>query len=140
MAKRVSFIFCLVFWRLIHIDSGMAMKMHESMLQNPESEQKLFAEKARFDLIVYYDQNSKSLDTAHGPTTNIRKILEMQHLKRPPMMLVGGFDAWYSTVGGSGVFTFPVQKEKRYWFKSSNSSTSSIGTDHEPQTLYDSVR
>lgn len=118
----------------------MALKMQESIQRNPEAEQKLFAEKARFDLVVYYDQNSKSLDTAHGSTTNIRKILEKQHLKRPPMMLAGGFDAWYSSVGTSGVYTFLEPKEKRQWFKSSNSSTSSIGTDHEPHTLYDSVR
>ncbi|KAI7888229.1 uncharacterized protein EV154DRAFT_448216 [Mucor mucedo] len=116
----------------------MAMKMQESIQRNPEAEQRLFAEKARFDLIVYYDQNSKSLDTAHGSTTNIRKILETQHLKRPPMMLAGGFDAWHSYVGASGVYTFLEQKEKKQWFKSGNSSTSSIGTDHEPHTLYDS--
>lgn len=118
----------------------MATKIQELLSQNSEAEQRLFAEKARFDLIVYYDQNSKSLDTAHRSTTNIRKLLESQQLRRSPMMIAGGFDAWYSKVGSSGIYTFPGQKEKRHWFKSSNSSTGSIGIDQEPHTLYDPVR
>jgi hypothetical protein len=112
-------------------------KIQDSLFQNPEAEQTLFAERARFDLIVYYDQSSKTVEAAHGPATNIRKALESQQLRRPPMMLVGGFDAWQSTIGDRGVYKFPVQhKEKKYWFKSNTNGTS----EHEHHnTLYDYV-
>lgn len=103
----------------------MTVKIQESLLQNPEAEQTLFAERARFDLIVYYDQNSKTVETAYKPAYNMRRALETgQQLKHPAKMLAGGFDAWMAAVGERGVYRFPVHKEKRHWFKSSSSSTS----------------
>ncbi|CAO3630431.1 unnamed protein product [Mucor fragilis] len=119
----------------------MTVKIQESLLQNPEAEQTLFAERARFDLVVYYDQNSKTLETAHTPACNMRRVLLSGQLRHPPKMLAGGFDAWISTVGERGVYRFPAQKEKKHWFKSS-SSTSSNSThssrDHSTHhSLYD---
>ncbi|KAK4521597.1 uncharacterized protein ATC70_004126 [Mucor velutinosus] len=119
----------------------MTIKIQESLLQNPEAEQTLFAERARFDLIVYYDQNSKTLETAYKPAYNMRRALASGQLKHPPKMLAGGFDAWMSMVGERGVYRFPTQKEKKHWFKSS-SSTSSNSThssrEHDTHhSLYD---
>ncbi|KAL7321944.1 ubiquitin-specific protease doa4 [Mucor circinelloides] len=119
----------------------MTVKIQESLLQNPEAEQTLFAERARFDLVVYYDQNSKALETAYKPAFNMRRALESGQLKHPPKMLVGGFDAWMSTVGERGVYRFPMQKEKKHWFKSSSSSSSNSthsSKDHDTHnSLYD---
>ncbi|GAN06886.1 cysteine proteinase [Mucor ambiguus] len=119
----------------------MIVKIQDSLLQNPEAEQTLFTERARFDLIVYYDQNSKTLETAYKPAYNMRRALVSGQLKHPPKMLAGGFDAWMSTVGERGVYRFPAHKEKKHWFKSS-SSTSSNSThssrEHDTHhSLYD---
>lgn len=127
---------------LIHaVYSVMTVKIQESLLQNPEAEQMLFAERARFDLVVYYDQNSKALETAYKPAFNMRRALESGQLKHPPKMLVGGFDAWMSTVGERGIYRFPMQKEKKHWFKSSSSSSSNSthsSKDHDTHnSLYD---
>jgi ubiquitin carboxyl-terminal hydrolase 8 len=116
----------------------------QSHLQNnPQAEQSLFAERIRFDLIVYYDQNS-SIETIGTPTSNLRKALEYGQIKRPPMMLMGGFDAWQATVGERGVFKFsnnamgPI-KEKRHWLKSSNASASVSSAEQDTSPMYDAV-
>lgn len=120
------------------------MKIYESLLQNPEAERTLFSGRARFDLIVFYDQNTKTLESAPAPMIHLKRALESQQLRRSPMMLLGGFDAWQSIVGERGVYVFPpiAHKEKKHWFKS-NQSTSSIGStassEHEHRTLYDYV-
>ncbi|KAI9480364.1 MAG: hypothetical protein EXX96DRAFT_562325 [Benjaminiella poitrasii] len=119
----------------------MTIKIQESLLENPETEQTLFAERERFDLIVYYDQNSQLLETANEPARNIRRALESGRLKRPPMMLSGGFDAWQSIIGERGVYKFPAGKEKKYWFRSSNDSSSGTSTysssEPDQHALYD---
>lgn len=141
---------CIKHQWIIQIDPSVLqketvpLKIHESLLQNPEAERTLFSGRARFDLIVYYDQNTKNLESAPGPMIHLKRALESQQLRRPPMMLVGGFDAWQSIVGERGVYVFPpiAHKEKKHWFKS-NLSTSSVGSsasssDHEQhRTLYD---
>lgn len=123
----------------------MPLKIHESLLQNPEAERTLFSGRARFDLIVYYDQSTKNLESAPGPMIYLKRALESQQLRRPPMMLIGGFDAWQSIVGERGVYVFPpiAHKEKKHWFKS-NLSTSSVGSTssgeiEQHRTLYDYV-
>ncbi|KAI8372436.1 hypothetical protein BD560DRAFT_394930 [Blakeslea trispora] len=83
-------------------------KIEESLVLNPEAEQQTFACRNRFDIIVYYDQNSQSLNT---PTlANLRQaIYEMEFtkiLQRAPIMLSGGFDAWQSVIGERGIFSY----------------------------------
>ncbi|KAI7897645.1 uncharacterized protein BX663DRAFT_527436 [Cokeromyces recurvatus] len=104
---------------------AMTIKIQESLLQNPEAEQILFSERARFDLIVYYDQNSKTVETSNIPTNNIRRALEAGQLRRPPMLLAGGFDAWKSTIGERGIYDFSSLKERRHSFSLTDSSNSS---------------
>ncbi|GAA5806256.1 hypothetical protein HPULCUR_011787 [Helicostylum pulchrum] len=105
-------------------------KVQDSLLQNPTTEQTFFSERARFDLIVYYDQNSKILETAHAPILRLKSLLEAYQLKRPPMMLMGGFDSWLAYVGEAGVYKFSSNKENKRWFKSNND-------EREHRTLYD---
>lgn len=130
-------------------------RIKDSLLKNPEAEQTLFAERARFDLIVYYDQNSSNNINTTAAMMNLQKLLvesQNQSLPRPPMMLIGGFDAWQTVIGDRGVYRFPTttkEEKKHYWFKSSNSSNNSISSqssnsDHEHHhpyhnTLYDYV-
>ncbi|KAI8639614.1 hypothetical protein BD408DRAFT_434945 [Parasitella parasitica] len=100
------------------------MKIQDSLLRNPEAEQTLFAERTKFDLIVYYDQNSKTVETAYKPAFNIRRVLESgQKMKHSPKMLAGGFDAWMLAVGERGIYRFPVLKDKKQWLKSNGSGS-----------------
>jgi hypothetical protein len=118
---------------MCNVYSVTAYDIQKHLQNNPEQEQIMFTERSRFDLIVYYDQNSKSIEE---PAINFRKALEPGQLRRPLMVLVGGFDAWQSTVGERGVFRFPnnLMKEKRHWFKSSSSTSASVGS-FEQDTL-----
>lgn len=81
---------------------------------------------------MYYDQTSKKLETAHAPILRMKSLLESYQLKRPPMMLMGGFDSWLAHVGEVGVYKFPSNKENKRWFKSNND-------EREHRTLYDYV-
>ncbi|CEP08439.1 hypothetical protein, partial, partial [Parasitella parasitica] len=105
-------------------DSVTTMKIQESLSHNPEAEQTLFAERIKFDLIVYYDQNSTTVETAYKPAFNLRRVLLLlesrggQKMRHAPKMLAGGFDAWTAAVGERGIYRFAVQKEKKPWFKS----------------------
>lgn len=108
------------------------MKVQEYLLQNPLNEQIFFSERAKFDLIVYYDQNSKRLDMAHASTLRMKKLLESHQLKRPPMMLIGGFDTWSYNVGERGVYRFPQNKENKYYSKNNTN-------EQKNRTLYDYV-
>lgn len=111
---------------------------------NPEAELSMFVERARFDLIVYYDQSSTNIE-ATDTVFNLRKTLESGQLRRPPMMLVGGFDAWQSTVGERGVFIFPTNassslNDKKHWFKSNSSTSISVSSfEQDALHVYDSV-
>jgi hypothetical protein len=85
---------------------------------------------------------SRDVDATNIPMYTIKRILESHQLRRPPMMLVGGFDAWQAFIGGRGVYKFPAvnNKEKKNWFKS-NASTSSVSTNESSSnSVYDYVR
>ncbi|CAO3696223.1 unnamed protein product [Rhizopus stolonifer] len=108
--------------------------VEESLLNNPDVEQTLFAQRNRFDLVVYYDQNSNNLGDI--PMNTIKRILEINPLRRPPMMLAGGFDAWQYVVGERGIYRFQTKERKR-WHQS-NSSTSSVNTNESNNnSVYD---
>ena len=105
----------------------------------PETEKKLFLARARFDLIVYYDQNSTSI---HGPLNHLKNALESQQLRRSPVMLKGGMDSWRVLVGKKGIYKFPINhaREKKHWFESSQSSSASnASSEYEHRSLYDYV-
>jgi len=78
------------------------------MVMNPDAEQQIFAGRHQFDLVVYYDQNSQSLQ---NPTLGHLRAaiyeLEFQKiLQRAPVMLSGGFDAWKQVIGDKGIFRY----------------------------------
>jgi hypothetical protein len=60
----------------------------------------------------------------------MRRILELGQIKHSPKMLVGGFDAWMSTIGERGIYRFPTQKEKKHWFKSNNNNNNSSNNNN----------
>ena len=88
-----------------------AEQLEERLIVSPESEQKLFDCRDEFDLVVYYDQRTQSDRFLTGPPTrteadalrNLHDTLyefnEYKPLRRPPLLLRGGLDAWIDLVG-----------------------------------------
>ncbi|KAI1320905.1 ubiquitin-specific protease doa4 [Mortierella claussenii] len=83
----------------------------QGLFNNPPEERALFADRAKFALIIYYDQNSSEMPTS-GPMSNLFRALHDLEFEKPlyrrPVFLVGGFDAWLECAGmkwveGTGV-------------------------------------
>ena len=92
----------------ITIRAGIsAEQLGESMVINPDSEQALYEQRHDFDLIVFYDQSSSTLKSAGSGADEIllhfsKAVYEYDYekrLKRRPMLLVGGLDAWTDLLG-----------------------------------------
>ncbi|KAM3065219.1 ubiquitin-specific protease doa4 [Clarireedia jacksonii] len=89
-------------------DDMSAEDLGERIVLSPEIEQKLYDQKHDFDLVVYYDQSSTTVDVGHSsPNSSYLKHFSKiiydhaydHQLKRRPMLLVGGLDAWVDLVG-----------------------------------------
>jgi hypothetical protein len=78
-----------------------------SQVISPPTEQVLFKNRSRFDLIVMYDESSTSLGSVSSPISALsRSIFENEFhrpLKRPPMLLIGGLKAWKEVIGEDGI-------------------------------------
>ncbi|KAI8377049.1 hypothetical protein EDC96DRAFT_571317 [Choanephora cucurbitarum] len=110
--------------------------VQDSLKQHPETEQMLFQERARFDLIVFYDQSSRTIETADHSLQCFWRLMNREQLRRRPMMLAGGFDAWFAKIGERGVHRFP--RDKKTWFRQSTSSNgSSVYSENGYHSLYD---
>ncbi|KAI8091320.1 uncharacterized protein B0P05DRAFT_568711 [Gilbertella persicaria] len=115
-------------------------KIESSLVLNPEAEQKIFAGRHHFDLIVYYDQHSQSIQTPI--LSHLRQaIYEMEFnkvLQRAPIMLAGGFDAWKSVIGDKGIFcSAPEQttmSHKKHWLQEVVGTPTPVKVHH---TIYD---
>ncbi|KAI9807724.1 MAG: ubiquitin-specific protease doa4 [Phylliscum demangeonii] len=83
----------------------------DALVLSPAKEMKLFKQRDQFDLLVCYDQPSTSTASAvsslSSPTTDHLSIIHRalwdynfdRTLKRRPLLLVGGLDAWTDLVG-----------------------------------------
>ena len=88
-----------------------AEELIDRLVVSPESEQKLFECRNEFDLLVYYDQGTRSDRFLTGPPTgtgadalrNLHDTLlefnEHKPLRTPPLLLKGGLDAWIDLLG-----------------------------------------
>ncbi|KAH0559164.1 hypothetical protein GP486_004302 [Trichoglossum hirsutum] len=94
-----------------------ADQLEETFVLSPENEQALFSQRNQFDLVVYYDQSSNTSRYRGGPTANPQEkvlralnqaIYEFSYskpLQRPPVLLVGGLDAWVDLFGRQSLQT-----------------------------------
>ena len=91
-----------------------AEKLAESLVLSPDSEQKLYEQRQQYDLIVYYDQASRTIPLRSSPELNnalrIFPQIIFEHayekrLKRRPLLLVGGLDAWIDLVSPGSLQT-----------------------------------
>ncbi|KAI8079963.1 uncharacterized protein BX664DRAFT_303113 [Halteromyces radiatus] len=90
-------------------------KIQDSLVLNPEAEQQLFEQRNRFDLVVFYDQNSPSITQMNLPLTYLKNAIYdlefTKKLNRAPMLLAGGFDSWVASIGPRGVYCFDNKDE-----------------------------
>ncbi|KAF9901611.1 ubiquitin-specific protease doa4 [Linnemannia zychae] len=78
---------------------GVSAKVlaEQGLFNNPLEERQLFADRASFDLVVYYDQNSEEKENSQSLCTLFRALHDLEFerpLARRPVLLIGGFDAW----------------------------------------------
>ncbi|KAG0254701.1 ubiquitin-specific protease doa4 [Mortierella polycephala] len=119
----------------------------QGLFNNPSSERKVFMERATFDLVIYYDQNSTEVPSS-GPLCNLFRALHDLEFERPlfrrPVLLIGGFDAWLECAGMDWVegrdvdearlLGQPSQRVESQAISNSNGSTSTSedGYRHQP--------
>ncbi|THV02554.1 hypothetical protein K435DRAFT_345687 [Dendrothele bispora CBS 962.96] len=80
-----------------------AQKIEDSMIIAPTSESTSFANRNKFELVVLYDQNSTSYESPASPLSALQSAIAEKEfrksLRRMPMLLVGGLDAWKKDIG-----------------------------------------
>ena len=73
------------------------------MVIAPRQETTLFDNRDKFDLVTVYDGSSTSFGDANTPLSTLVRVISEQAfrkiLKRMPMMLVGGIEAWKRELG-----------------------------------------
>lgn len=84
-----------------------AADIADSLILSPSHEQEIFNKRNEYDLIVYYNQMSKSLQSP--PSSLEEQVIVSLHraltllndppLKRNPKLLKGGLDAWIDFLG-----------------------------------------
>lgn len=91
--------------------------LEASFILAPPKEHEIFSRRHNYDLVVYYDQSTQELDIP-GVVTSDEYLLALRslylalnqysyskQLKRPPMLLLGGLDAWIDLVGKQSLET-----------------------------------
>ncbi|KAK7185756.1 hypothetical protein DPSP01_004339 [Paraphaeosphaeria sporulosa] len=92
-------------------DGFSAEQLQERLVISPDEELALFERRHEFDLVVYYDESTKtnSFLNKYNPNERERPLKQMYEtlhefnhdkpLQRPPIFLMGGIDAWAELVG-----------------------------------------
>ncbi|KAL8757301.1 MAG: hypothetical protein Q9199_002327 [Rusavskia elegans] len=100
----------------VSLKSGLsAEELEETLVLSPPTELECFERRNEFDHVVYYDQQTPSDRFLTGPPNRstsfaMRAIYDTMHefnyykpLRRPPLMLKGGLDAWIDLIGTGGL-------------------------------------
>ncbi|KAF4630903.1 hypothetical protein G7Y89_g7240 [Cudoniella acicularis] len=85
-------------------------ELEEGMVLAPDHEQALFERRAEYDMVIFYDQSSTLVNPFNSGVGDPRGCLHdfaaavydfgyEKRLKRRPMLLVGGLDAWVDLLG-----------------------------------------
>lgn len=93
-----------------------AEQLLDTLVLSPDIEQALFENRDKYDLVVYYDQSSLDASFLNRPVSGrneetLRSLYNALYeftekpLKRPPVMLMGGLDAWIQLVGINALAT-----------------------------------
>lgn len=111
-------------------------QLGDSLIIAPDSEQALYERRTDFDLVVFYDQSSRSIDQSPSFARDSNSLLRdfsaavydygyEKRVKRRPMLLVGGLDAWVDLLGPNSLRA--SQGNKLGASKMQSSSTRSLG-------------
>ncbi|KAL1297827.1 hypothetical protein AAFC00_006356 [Neodothiora populina] len=84
--------------------------VQDSLVLCPDQEQSTFSQRHKFDLVVYYDQDTSSDRFLSRPSTEreckLRYLYDALYefnqdkpLQRPPILLMGGIESWTDLVG-----------------------------------------
>ncbi|KAF2117043.1 hypothetical protein BDV96DRAFT_644478 [Lophiotrema nucula] len=92
-------------------DGSSAEQLYDRLVLSPDEEQAMFDRRNEYDLVVYYDERTKTnaFLNKHNPNERERALKRMydtlyefnveKPLRRPPIFLMGGIDAWTDVVG-----------------------------------------
>ncbi|ODA82364.1 hypothetical protein RJ55_00871 [Drechmeria coniospora] len=84
----------------------------ESMVLSPQQDQPLFEKRDKYDLVVFYDQNSERIIQSPKNSDEVvvlslhRALVHLNYgreLRRPPVILKGGLDAWIDLMGSGAL-------------------------------------
>ena len=85
--------------------SVTAEAIENAMVIGPRQEASLFENRDKFDLVAVYDESSTSFGDTTTPLSTLVRVISEQAfrkiLKRMPMMLEGGLEAWKREVGAT---------------------------------------
>lgn len=87
--------------------SVTAQSIEDALVVAPRTEQVLFANRDKFDLVGIYDDASDTVGDTNSPlsvlTRAIYEIAFRKFLKHPPVLLLGGLQAWKREYGEAEV-------------------------------------
>lgn len=107
--------------------SVSAPSIENSFSVAPREEFVLFQNREKFDLIVLYDASSKAYDTDGPLSAFIRVVYEKafsKMLRRPPVLLLGGLQAWKKDIGKNDVVCGAPSEHRRSPISTGETSTS----------------
>ncbi|GAA6049617.1 hypothetical protein JCM3770_005037 [Rhodotorula araucariae] len=108
-------------------DGIRSSDIEDALSLSPPHEAALFAARQYYDLVVVYDRSSSSLPSTQPTSTSsdaqrvlwnlVNAIYErefVKHLRRQPLLLVGGWEAWERKVGAQGIVgtSLPPKEEE----------------------------
>ncbi|KAF2192991.1 ubiquitin carboxyl-terminal hydrolase 2 [Zopfia rhizophila CBS 207.26] len=92
-------------------DGCSAEQLQDRLVLSPDDEQAMFERRNEYELVVYYDESTKTNAFLHKHHCNERELALKRlydtlyefnadkPLQRPPIFLMGGIDAWTELVG-----------------------------------------
>jgi ubiquitin carboxyl-terminal hydrolase 8 len=98
-------------------EGNSADQLQERLVISPDDEVAMFDKRDDYDVVVYYDDSTPNTDfiSKHGRNESevaLKRLFETLHefnadkpLKRPPVFLRGGLDAWVDIVGPQALKT-----------------------------------
>ncbi|KAH7397278.1 ubiquitin carboxyl-terminal hydrolase 2 [Pyrenochaeta sp. MPI-SDFR-AT-0127] len=96
-------------------DGDSAEQLLERLVISPDEEQDIFDRRNQYDVVVYYDESTRDIDflQRHKRTERevaLKRLFDTlqefnveKPLKRPPVLLKGGLDAWVDLVGSQAL-------------------------------------
>ena len=94
-----------------------AEELEERLIISPENEQSYFEQRNEFDIVVYYDQDTQSdrfltgvpgragAEALRALHDTLYEFNDYKPLRKSPVMLKGGLDAWTDLVGPQALAT-----------------------------------